>query len=80
MSHDLRAAAEAADTLISRLQEIVADHLEKRGEAFDGVAGFYAIVEALETSREITILRVALDRDPYRFGEPTPLSRAGHTG
>lgn len=80
MSHDLRAAAEAADTLISRLQEIVADHLARTGDDVDEARGFYEIVEALETSREITVLRVALGRDPYRFGDPTPLSRAGHTG
>ena len=80
MTQDLREAAEAADTLISRLQEIVADHLSKKGDGLDEAKAFYEIVEALETSSELTMLRTALGRDPYRFGEPTPLSRAGHTG
>lgn len=79
MTEDLREAAEAAERLISRLQEVAADHLEKTSD-FDGAEAFYQLVQALETAPEITILRTALGRDPYRFGEPTPLSRPGHTG
>lgn len=79
MTDDVREAAEAAERLISRLQEIAADHLAKTKD-FDGAEAFYQLVQALETAPEITALRVALGRDPYRFGEPTPLSRAGHTG
>jgi hypothetical protein len=75
----LRAALEAADALISRIQEIAADHLAKK-DGLDETRAFYDIVEALETSDEITRVRTALERDPYRFGEPTRLSRAGHTG
>jgi hypothetical protein len=76
---ELRAAAEAADALISRLQERVADRLSRPGE-IDEKEGFYEIVELLERSQEITVLRMALGRDPHRVGEPTPLSRAAHTG
>lgn len=79
MNEDIRAAAEAAERLISRLQEIAADHLGKTND-FDGAEAFYQLVQALETAPEITTLRTALGRDPYRFGERTPLSRAGHTG
>lgn len=76
---ELRAAAEAADAFISRIQEKVADRLA-RPDDFDEAKAFYEIVEMLETSQEITALRMALGRDPHRFGEPSPLSRAGHTG
>ncbi|HVI32000.1 hypothetical protein [Phenylobacterium sp.] len=76
---ELRAAAEAADAFISRIQEKVADRLS-RPDDFDEKQAFYDIVEMLETSQEITVLRMALGRDPHRFGEPTPLSRASHTG
>lgn len=79
MSTDLQAALEAADALISRLQDRAADHLARKDD-FDEARGFYDLVEMLETAPEITTIRVALNRDPYRFGEPTPMSRAGHTG
>ena len=79
MTQDMREAAEAAERLVSRLQEIVADHLAK-GDRLDEAEAFYQLVQTLETAPEITTLRVALGRDPSRFGEPTPLSRAGHTG
>jgi len=76
---ELRMAAEAANQLINRLQEIVADHLSK-GEAIDEKEAFYEIVETLETAREVARLRMALDDDPARFGEPTPFAAGDHTG
>ena len=75
----MKAAAEAADQLINRLQEIVADHLS-RGEALDEKEAFYEIVETLETAREVTRLRMALGDDPARFGDPTPFAAGDHTG
>lgn len=75
----LREALEAADAVISRIQELAADRLSQSGD-FDEARAFYDIVEVLETSSEISKVRMALDRDPYRFGEPTPVSRAGNTG
>ncbi|MDB5444389.1 MAG: hypothetical protein JWP73_2765 [Phenylobacterium sp.] len=76
---ELRAAAEAANQLIERIEEIIADHL-RPGRDPDEAAAFYAIVETLETAREIKILRMALDDDPARFGEPTPYAAGDHTG
>lgn len=76
---ELRMAAEAANRLINRLQEIVADHLAK-GEALDEKEAFYEIVETLETAREVARLRMALDDDPARFGDPTPFAAGDHTG
>ena len=77
--HDMRAAAEAANRLIERIEEIVADHLQP-GREVDEKAAFYQIVTALEDSREIFTLRLALDDDPTRFGEPTPAAAGDHTG
>jgi hypothetical protein len=76
---ELRAALEAAEALISRIQEVTADHLSKK-EGFDETRAFYEVVEILETSPEITKVRTALGQDPYRFGEETPLSHHTHTG
>ena len=76
---DLRAALEAADTLISRIQEVTADHLSKK-DALDETRAFYDVVEILETAPEITKVRMALDRDPHRFGDDTPAAHHGHTG
>jgi hypothetical protein len=76
---DLRAALEAADALISRIQEVAADHLSKK-DALDETRAFYDVVEILETSQEITKVRMALDRDPHRFGEETPAAHHTHTG
>ena len=75
----MRAAAEAANQLIERIEEIIADHLQP-GREMDEKAAFYAIVTAIEDSREIAILRMALDDDPSRFGEPTPVAAGDHTG
>lgn len=77
--HDMRAAAEAANRLIERVEEIIADHLQP-GREVDEKAAFYAIVTAIEDSREIAILRMALDDDPQRFGEPTPYAAGDKTG
>lgn len=77
--HDLRAAAEAANRLIERIEEIVADHLQP-GRDVREAAAFYEIVEVLEDSREIAVLRTALNDDPSRFGEPTPYAAGDHTG
>jgi hypothetical protein len=76
---DLREALVAADALISRIQELVADELAKSGE-IDEKAAFYRIVETLETSQEITRVRMALGQDPARFGEPTPYAAGDSTG
>ena len=75
----LRAALQAADALISRIQELVADRLSTKGE-FDEARAFYDIVEMLETSPEISRVRMALDDDPQRFGEPTPVAAGDNTG
>jgi len=75
----LRAAAEAADRLISRIEEIVVDHLQPGRDA-DEAGAFYEIVRTLEVSREIATLRMALGRDPVRFGEPTPYAAGDNTG
>lgn len=77
--HDLKAAAEAANRLIGRIEEILADQLQPGREA-DEKAAFYEIVRLMETSRDLTVLRLALDDDPARFGEPTPLAAGDHTG
>ena len=79
MTQDLRAALEAADALISRIEEMVADHLSKK-DALDEAKAFYDVVEALETAPEIATVRMALGRDPERFGEDTPVAHGGHTG
>jgi hypothetical protein len=77
--HDMRAAAQAANRLIERIEEIIADHLRPGREA-DEKAAFYEIVTAIEDSREIAILRMALDDDPSRFGDPTPYAAGDRTG
>lgn len=74
----LREALAAADALISRIQDLVAGELSRR--ELDEKACFYRIVEMLETSAEITKVRLALGQDPARFGEPTPLAAGDHTG
>jgi hypothetical protein len=76
---ELRRALEAADAMISRIEDLVADHLS-RGAALDEKAAFYEVVEALEIAPEITTIRLALGDSPSRFGEPTPLSAGDHTG
>lgn len=76
---ELRAAAEAADALISRIEDRIADHLAKKDD-LDEKAAFYEIVEMLETSQEITALRMALGREPTRWGDDSPLGAPGHTG
>jgi hypothetical protein len=65
--------------MISRIEELVADHLS-RGDALDEKEAFYQIVEALETAPEIAVLRMALGDDPVRFGEATPLAAGDNTG
>lgn len=78
-THKLEMAAEAANQLIDKLQEIIADHLS-RGDDIDEKEAFYEIVETLETAREVTRLRMALKDDPARFGDPTPFAAGDHTG
>jgi hypothetical protein len=77
--HDMRAAAAAANQLIEKIEEIIADHLAP-GRDLDEKAAFYAIVTAIEDSREIAVVRMALDDDPARFGDPTPFAAGDHTG
>ena len=76
---EVRAALEAADRLISRLEELVADHLSKK-DGLDEKEAFYQLVEALETAPEITRVRMALGDDPHRFGDPTPAAAGDNTG
>jgi hypothetical protein len=76
---DLREALAAADALISRIEELVADRLSQAGD-FDEAEAFYRIVEALETAPEIAKVRMALGQDPHRFGEPTPVAAGDNTG
>jgi hypothetical protein len=78
-SEKLQMAAEAANQLVNKLQEIIADHLS-RGDDLDEKEAFYEIVETLETAREVTRLRMALRDDPARFGDPTPYAAGDHTG
>jgi hypothetical protein len=73
------AALLAADALINRLEELVADELSKK-DGLDEKQAFYRIVEMLETSAEITVVRMALGQDPARFGEPTPYAAGDSTG
>ena len=75
----LREALAAADALVSRIQDLVAGELSKT-TGLDEREAFYRIVEMLETSPEITKMRLALGQDPARFGEPTPLAAGDHTG
>ncbi len=79
MTDDAQAALEAADALISRLQETVADHLARHDD-LDEAAAFYELVEMLEIAPEIATVRVALGREPTRFGEESPAAHGGHTG
>jgi hypothetical protein len=72
-------ALKAANALIGRLEEIVADSLSKK-DGLDEAEAFYRIVETLETAPEIAKVRLALDDDPHRFGEPTPVAAGDHTG
>ena len=75
----LRRAAQAADALINRLQDLVADELGKKDD-LDEAKAFYRIVELLETAPEITEVRMALGDDPHRFGAPTRYAASDHTG
>lgn len=76
---ELFEALDAANRLIGRLQDLVADHLANK-EALDEREAFYQLVELLEVAPEITLVRRALNDDPARFGEPTPLAAGDHTG
>jgi uncharacterized protein YidB (DUF937 family) len=76
---ELRQALLAADALISRLEDLVADHLAKKA-GLDEKEAFYQLVEALETAPEIVAIRMALGEDPSRFGAPTPYAAGDHTG
>jgi hypothetical protein len=74
-----RQALAAANALISRLEDLVADHLSK-GQALDEKEAFYQLVEALETAPEIGKVRLALGDDPHRFGAATPFAAGDNTG
>jgi hypothetical protein len=76
---ELRAALQAADALISRIEDLIADHLGKK-QALDEKEAFYQLVEALETAPEVAKVRLALGDDPHRFGEPTPAAAGDSTG
>jgi hypothetical protein len=69
----------AANALIGRIEEIIADALAKKDD-LDEAEAFYRIVELLETAPEITTVRMALGDDPHRFGEPTPVAAGDNTG
>jgi hypothetical protein len=76
----VREALEAADALISRIEDLIADHLAKKGDDLDEKEAFYQVVEALEIAPEIAKIRMALGQDPHRFGEPTPAAAGDNTG
>jgi hypothetical protein len=76
---DATEALRAANQLIMRLEELIADHLARK-DAFDEAAAFYELVEVLETAPEIAKVRMALGDDPHRFGEPTPAAAGSSTG
>jgi hypothetical protein len=78
-TEELRAALTAAEALISRIQEVAADHLSRK-DALDERRAFYDVVELLETAPEITQVRTALGLEPTRFGEESPVAHGGHTG
>ena len=72
-------ALKAANALICRLEDLIADHLSKKDD-LDEAEAFYQVVEALETAPEIATVRLALGDDPQRFGEATPVAAGDHTG
>ena len=78
--HDPKQALEAADALISRIEDRIADHLAKKGDALDEKEAFYEIVQMLETAPEIAVVRMALGQEPERWGDRTPMASAGNTG
>lgn len=75
----LREALEAADALISKVEERIVDVLAERGEV-DEKAAFYDIVEMFEVSPEITKLRLAIGQDPTRWGDRSAMGSLNHTG
>jgi hypothetical protein len=77
---ELREALEAADQLISRVEDRLADFLGRKHDGLDETAAFYEIVEMFETSAEITRIRMALGQDPSRWGDKSPLASASNTG
>ena len=78
--HDPREALEAADAFISRVQDRLADFLDRKQDGLDESAAFYEIVEMFETSPEITKIRMALGQDPSRWGDRSPLASPSNTG
>jgi len=72
-------ALKAANALIGRLEDLIADHLARR-DALDEAEAFYQIVELLETAPEVATVRMALGDDPHRFGEATPAAAGDNTG
>jgi len=76
---ELREALEAADALISRIEDRIGDYLSRKGE-FDEKEAFYELVELLETSPEITTVRMAIGQDPSRWGDRSPLASGSNTG
>jgi hypothetical protein len=79
MTDELWTALDAADALISRLQETVAEHLARHDD-LDEATAFYELVQLLEIAPEIATVRMALGREPTRFGEESPAAHGGHTG
>ena len=76
---ELGEALVAANALIGRLEDLIADHLARKDD-LDEKEAFYQLVEALETAPEVAQVRMALGDDPHRFGEPTPLAAGDNTG
>ena len=64
---DQTEAVEAADALITRLQDVVAQQMPPDSNVAPEDA-YHEIVEALETAPEIEAVREAAGRDPQRFG------------
>jgi hypothetical protein len=76
---ELHEALEAADALISRVEDRIADFLGQK-DGLNEAEAFYEIVEMFETSKEITAIRMALGQDPSRWGDRSPLASASNTG
>ena len=72
--NDTVEALDAADRLISRLQDRVAEQLPPDSNIGPEDA-FHEIVGELEAAEEIDEVRSALGRDPNRFGSPARRDR-----
>ena len=73
-------ALDAADRLITRLQDTVAEQLPP-DSGLDAEDAYGEIIAELETAPEVDQVREALGRDPDRFGSADrPAPREGNLG